>query len=282
MARAAAERPEVHHVAVIDEMNLARVEQYFAEVLSRIEDRETRRPLLLQRPAGDDGAWGDVVLPENLALVGTVNMDESTHGFSRKVLDRAFSLEISDIDLSRWGAGAGPSTLPSWPAGAFRPRAHRLGAIGLLPREKARVDEIVGVLSEANEILVRAQLQVGYRVRDEVALFVLHADEVRSAFVTGETRAPVDPVDLALMMKIFPRIAGGSAPVREVVAALLGWAGPGRKPFEGEDDAEPTLARWRKAGRPPTLDDARFPRMAARLALMQERLLTDGYTSFWA
>ena len=172
-------------------------------------------------------------LPGNLALVGTVNMDETTHGFSRKVLDRAFSLEISDIDLARWKVdAAAPKTVRPWPADAFRPRALRLGGLSLRGEEEKRVEEAVAALVAVNEVLRRAELQVGYRVRDEVALFLLHAEEVKGAFVTraekGNEGEDVDPLDLALVMKILPRIAGGSAAVREVVAGLFGWASPGQ------------------------------------------------------
>ena len=105
------ENQDNHYVVIIDEMNIARVEHYFAEVLSQIENRKpdqkggfTSEPLIVQnitRP--DDQEWSQVCLPSNLAIVGTVNMDESTHGFSKKVLDRAFTIEISDIDLSQLG-----------------------------------------------------------------------------------------------------------------------------------------------------------------------------------
>src|SRR6185437_11931562 len=231
-AAEAAKQPSIHHVCVVDEMNLARVEQYFAEVLSRIEDRREvpggglrSGPLLTARPPGEevDSRWAGVALPENLALVGTVNMDETTHGFSRKVLDRAFSLEISDIDLARWKpAAAAPPAVRPWPAAALRPRAIRLGGLSLRGEEEKLVTKAVGALVAVNEVLRRAELQVGYRVRDEIALFLLHAHEVKDAFVTradkGKKGEDVDPLDLALVMKILPRIAGGSGAVRDVVA----------------------------------------------------------------
>jgi len=295
LAAEAAKQPSIHHVCVVDEMNLARVEQYFAEVLSRIEDRREvpggglrSGPLLTARPPGEevDSRWAGVALPENLALVGTVNMDETTHGFSRKVLDRAFSLEISDIDLARWKpAAAAPPAVRPWPAAALRPRAIRLGGLSLRGEEEKLVTKAVGALVAVNEVLRRAELQVGYRVRDEIALFLLHAHEVKDAFVTradkGKKGEDVDPLDLALVMKILPRIAGGSGAVRDVVTGLFGWAIQG-KPFAGEDDATRALDAWREAGRPGRVAAARFPRMAARLALMADRLLSDGYTSFWA
>jgi MrcB-like, N-terminal domain/AAA domain (dynein-related subfamily) len=291
LAEQAAKRPERPYVCVVDEMNLARVEQYFAEVLSRIEDRREgadgglrSEPLLSQPPSGgasEADRWADVRLPGNLALVGTVNMDETTHGFSRKVLDRAFTLEISDIDLERWqpAKAAAPAVQP-WPASAFRPRAVRLGGLALGGEEAGAVAEAVKALVAVNGVLGRAQLQVGYRVRDEVALFLLHAREVSGAFVTREGEE-VKPLDLALMMKILPRIAGGSASVREVVTTLFGWASTGEA-WATDEAAGPALEAWKKAGRPARVKGAIYPRMAARLALMQERLVAEGYTSFWA
>ncbi len=209
VARGATARPDQHHVCVLDEMNLARVEHYFAEVLSRIEDRREAPgggfagALLGQRPAGDDAPWADVGLPPNLALVGTVNMDETTHGFSRKVLDRAFSLEISDIDLSVWSVEGAAVTPPAWPVHAFHPRAVRLGALTAGEDEKKLVEAAIAALTEVNEVLRCAQLQVGYRVRDEVALFLVHAQEVLAAFKTRDG-VGVAPLDLALLMKILP------------------------------------------------------------------------------
>lgn len=286
-ARAAAAAPARYHVCILDEMNLARVEQYFAEVLSRIEDRSeapgggfASGPLLSQSLAQDEGKWAAQGLPPNLAIVGTVNMDETTHGFSRKVLDRAFTLEISDVDLQRWPvAQEAPHKAAPWPVTAFRPRALRLGALRLTEEERAVVERVIDVLSAQNPLLAAAQLQVGYRVRDEIALFVLHAREIDAAFVTHKNKR-VDPLDLALTMKILPRIAGGSASVRAALREMLGFAQQGA-PYAREDDADALVAAWRACGRPAALAEARYPRMAARLALMWDRLLIEGYTSYW-
>jgi hypothetical protein len=285
-AREAMGHPRRHWVCILDEMNLARVEQYFAEVLSRIEDRRPHprggwasTPLL--HPALQAGEeWAPVVLPPNLALVGTVNVDESAHGFSRKVLDRAFTLELAEVDLAAWEPAGGEPPAPGWwPVSAWRPRAVALGGLGTLPEaERARVREVVDALAAANTFLAPAGLQVGYRTRDEAALFVLHAAEIAPAFTTraGER---VDPLDLVLGLKLLPRVAGGSDAVRRAVVGLLGWAHQGRAASEA--DARALLEAWEAAGRPSALPGARLPRTAARLALMWERLLSEGYTTFW-
>src|SRR5690606_24773595 len=89
----AARDPRNLYLMVLDEMNLAHVERYFADVLSGIESDEAILPDLHVV----DGHWYPqragfrLPFPANLMVVGTVNVDETTYQFSPKVLDRAFS-----------------------------------------------------------------------------------------------------------------------------------------------------------------------------------------------
>ncbi|OPZ75411.1 MAG: hypothetical protein BWY80_00161 [Firmicutes bacterium ADurb.Bin456] len=269
-------------------MNLARVEQYFAEVLCRIEDRRPAAgggyasgPLVNIALQEGDATWLEQGLPPNLAIVGTVNMDESTHGFSRKVLDRAFTIELSDIDLAAWEKTApGPSSVTPWPAAAWHPRAACLGELTAGNAEERQIiEKVIESLTAINSFLARAQLQVGYRVRDEIALFVLHARQAAASFVT-RAGAEVDPLDLALLMKVLPRIAGGSSAVRTVILQLLGWTHQGKE-MAVEEEAHDVMDLWESAGRGSSLPGARYPRTAARLCLMWDRLLGEGFTSFW-
>ena len=87
---------------ILDEMNLARVEHYFSDFLSVIETRERvgnqikTDPILREEILNSAKNKNDFAVagwPQNLYLIGTVNMDETTHSFSRKVLDRANSIE---------------------------------------------------------------------------------------------------------------------------------------------------------------------------------------------
>jgi hypothetical protein len=80
-------------------------------------------------------------------------------------------------------------------------------------------------------------------------------------------------------MKLLPRIAGGARSVRRALYGLLGWATSGT-PLRSEDDAREVLEGWERVGRR-AIEDARYPRTAARLALMTDRLLADGFASFW-
>ena len=92
------------HLLILDEMNLAHVERYFADFLSGMESRQPCLPNLVK---DEDGCWrvstmgpSRLPLPRNLWVIGTVNVDETTYMFSPKVLDRAnvFEFRVSTDD----------------------------------------------------------------------------------------------------------------------------------------------------------------------------------------
>jgi len=87
-ARAEGQTPPPYHL-VLDEMNLARVEYYFATLLSKMEARQREGTAELQL-----GPDTEVLLPPNLSFIGTVNVDETTHAFADKVYDRAQLIEM--------------------------------------------------------------------------------------------------------------------------------------------------------------------------------------------
>lgn len=80
--------PHHPYFLILDEMNLSHVERYFADFLSAIESGE-EIPLY--------GTDETLALPENLFIIGTVNVDETTYMFSPKVLDRANTIEFDTI-----------------------------------------------------------------------------------------------------------------------------------------------------------------------------------------
>jgi AAA domain (dynein-related subfamily) len=87
-AQAALRQPRPFHL-ILDEMNLARVEYYFAKFLSAMEarSRKANAAIVLSEDL-------EVPLPENLVFIGTVNVDETTFGFADKVYDRAQLIEL--------------------------------------------------------------------------------------------------------------------------------------------------------------------------------------------
>ena len=97
-------------------MNLAAVEHYFSDFLSVMETRRRsgdavitdRLPIDLPSVSGDaedpHEHLRSLYLPHNVRVIGTANMDETTRSFSPKVLDRAFSIEFNDVDLTAFPA----------------------------------------------------------------------------------------------------------------------------------------------------------------------------------
>lgn len=276
IAATAQDEPHKTHICILDEMNLARVEQYFAEVLSLIEDRRLT----------EDGYYShfeltkhvpEVFLPANLLIVGTVNMDETTHGFSKKVLDRAFTLEMSEVKLEQWRSN-GPQRLEEafWHHSLWQPKCLRLSELqDLKPEEEAIITQTIQLLLEVNQHLMPAQLQVGYRVRDEICLYLLHAHSLQEHFVTTEGES-VLALDLAFLMKILPRIQGSSLVIGEVLRNLISWSAHIKL-----DEIDEALTKWKKNNRPQVILNARFPRTCARLMIMYERFKSEGFTSYW-
>jgi hypothetical protein len=282
-ARKAAADPGRMHFLLFDEMNLARIEHYLPEFLSVIasrwrDDQGVIRTLpLFSQPLGEDYAeWNRLELPENLAVIGTVNMDEAGTSFSERVLDRAFTIEMPAAEPAEWsGAESYVPRERKWPVSAWRPLALDRRHLPDLTADENRILEKVDiVLGEIDRCLVTTQSRCQYRQRNAVSLFALHAANIAASFRN------VDPLDLAIHAKVLPRIRGGSAPVRLAVMQLLGMALSGTR-FHDEREAGAMVQRWRDADCPEHLPEARLPFTAARLCLMWQRLDIDGETSFW-
>ncbi len=167
----------------LDEMNLARVEYYLSDILSVIETRDLADgripsdPLVTDTYYGPDTAatkrYGTILFPESLYIVGTVNMDETTFPFSRKVLDRANTIEFSYVDLIpdfEVFSLEAPRTLSL--------RNSFLKTEYLLLSQCAEESEAVAgyclELQKINGILQKANAHVGYRVRDEIIFYLLN------------------------------------------------------------------------------------------------------------
>jgi hypothetical protein len=266
-AKKAFENPDQQFFFVLDEMNIARVEYYLAEILSHIEERKddgTGRLVsepLMEHILDPSDPWSTVRFPENLCLVGSVNMDETTHGFSRKVLDRSFVIEFSTIDLSNLGNRSPLPVTTTWSRLDWRALATQL--VTHPANGSADVADIIDVLVGINTFLEPAQLQIGYRVRDEIAMFCLSAQGCLASFITLDSGA-VDPLDIAISMKILPRIQGGGNSIKVVLKNLYGWATACE---DGSSERRGTAKS--------------FPFSAERIEMMTKRLKETGFTSYW-
>jgi 5-methylcytosine-specific restriction protein B len=182
--KSAVATPKIPHFVCLDEMNLARVEYYFAPLLSAMETAQNI--VIHQNDEPVDTIEPSLPWPSNLYIIGTVNMDETTHGFSDKVLDRAFTLEFWDVDLD-----------------AFSKRfamSHSEYSADLL---KFVIEKLKGLQA----ILEPAHLHFGYRTAEEVLTF-LGTNDSHGAGVMDKEAA----LDQALLMKSLPKIRGQDSP----------------------------------------------------------------------
>ena len=94
---------DLPHFLILDEMNLSHVERYFSDFLSALESGENI-PLHKSENLEENNNEipEELILPDNLLVIGTVNVDETTYMFSPKVLDRANTIEFSTYSAQNY------------------------------------------------------------------------------------------------------------------------------------------------------------------------------------
>jgi len=178
--------PHLPFFLILDEMNLARVERYLAPFLSSMESGEDL--VLHTQEEAINGIPPRVKWPKNLFIGGTVNMDETTHPFSDKVLDRAFTLEFWDVDLPEFFERKAAST------------------------NGPRLLEVEALLTDVNAALRKIRRHFGYRTAGEVLDFLTVEGSVESV------NWPL--VDQAVFSKVLPRVRGEESP--DLLGAMEG------------------------------------------------------------
>lgn len=280
------EDTETPYFLCLDEMNLAPVEQYFAEYLSVIESRKnhengtvTTDPIIekadeewyfnltasltsdedIRKQFNEQG----ICIPQNLIVVGTVNMDETTFSFSRKVLDRAMTIEMNEVDLH----------------GGLTERNERIGKLGkadLIGHAVEGVDvysanrevseAVLTYLDAINTVLEGTPFKVAYRTRNEFLLYVVNnlpyckdeqGEELPQEYVVARA------LDEITSMKVLSRIEGDDTKVSDNLLDTLSTAiAQGLKTVTGEENTIKSIS-------------------LAKLKEMKAKLVS-GYTSFWS
>ena len=240
--------PDTPFFLCLDEMNLAPVEQYFAEYLSAIEsrsfDENTKQyetdPII--RPFNDFGKdvadqmiedlLGDktyqqkkeieerfrkkgLTLPQNLIVMGTVNMDETTFSFSRKVLDRAMSIEMNEVDFKNCmkpNPTDNPPVMVDDNAQLINRPIKSITVIDgnegvneertLLSSQEA--EDVVKYLNDINVFLEGTPFKLGYRACNEALLYLRASKESSHSGDNFKGHA----LDEFTTMKILSRIEG--------------------------------------------------------------------------
>lgn len=263
----------------LDEMNLARVEYYLSDILSIIETREfvngkiQSDPLVPSTYYGPDltaaGHYGTVRLPENLYIIGTVNMDETTFPFSRKVLDRANTIEFSYVDLIP-NFDQVPDDIQAMDlTNTFLKTEYLL--LNQCAEESETVNTYCLELQNINQILQKANAHVGYRVRDEIVFYLLNNKKY-------DLLAENDAMDNELMQKILPRIQGSSSSIKKMLCDLFKLCAGDYDGYNAQSDN--ISDKMKKA-----LNDKdrkiKYRHSAEKIELMTRRFEEDGFTSYW-
>lgn len=275
--KAADDPNKLPYILCLDEMNLARVEYYFSDFLSIIETRDWNGDEIITDKlvprncySGDTAAedlYSNLMIPENLYIVGTVNMDETTFPFSKKVLDRANTIEFSKVDFDL------PDTIDvedvdSVPVGNDFLRANYLKLRTDCSDRWESVKTINDKIKEINAILEKGDAHFGYRMRDEIIFYMLYNEELK---LISEKEA----FDNQIMQKVLPRIQGSSESTANLLRELfIVCAGPFSSK-SGETDARKMKNYLSDGGY------ADYPKSANKICMMLRRYEDDDFTSFW-
>jgi 5-methylcytosine-specific restriction protein B len=257
--------PDHLYVLILDEMNLAHVERYFADFLSGMESGKEVLPNLVLM----EGQWlvspeGPELLPipRNIVVIGTVNVDETTYMFSPKVLDRANTLEFrvgtDDLALNPGKplpmAAAAPAALAALVTTA-RDDSFQSEAPRVPPEEFSQR------LRELHRVLARHDAEFGFRTFDDAVRFAalyqaLGEDDWRRA------------LDAQVLQKVLPRLHGSRRKLERVLQDVASFC---------FDPSQPTTPFDFSASRDQA---AELPGSLAKLQRMMRHLEKNQFASF--
>ena len=218
--------PETPFFVCLDEMNLAPVEQYFAEFLSAIESYSETTKLtdrLITEKASPDEICGEtkltesleevkkhgLTIPRNLFVVGTVNVDETTCQFSRKVLDRAMTLLMMAVSFKSMTEPNDPSKEECLDPDGIKFFLERPTQTALVQGQMDKLDAIQKQVGDS-------PFAIAYRFANEYALYQSAYQMLKGQGLKPDGKTP-DPdnadsqktaIDHVVLMKLLPRIHG--------------------------------------------------------------------------
>ncbi|MBR2265512.1 MAG: restriction endonuclease, partial [Paludibacteraceae bacterium] len=264
------------YILCLDEMNLAPVEQYFAEYLSVVESRKahadgsiTTDPLidfeltdayitLINQLIKDENERQEylkekdgkrLTIPQNLFVIGTVNMDETTFSFSRKVLDRAMTIEMNEVNLY---GGLDESSKGDLGYIGNVIIGHAAEGKDIYADNKALCDQIIEYLEKVNEVLEGTPFKIAYRTRNEFLLYAVNRQVIDPKSQVWQT------LDEMTSMKILSRIEGDSERTKQPLEQLKDLV---NRFIIGEQNNESISG--------------------AKIKEMLDKLQKTGYTSYW-
>ena len=182
---------EQPHFVVLDEMNLARVEYYLSDYLSAVESRQA---ISLHNEEGSLEVPKEIIIPPNLYVIGTVNVDETTYSISDKVLDRAFVMTLSDVNFKAF----------------WEDKEDNM---------KSALEKEFNLLLEIHSILLPLNLHFGYRSMDEM-LSKLYANKKLPIDIQ---MSELEALDSVISEKVLPKIRGDEQ-LETLLVEIYKWA----------------------------------------------------------
>ena len=282
------ENLDIPYFLCLDEMNLAPVEQYFAEFLSVIESRKSNedgtittdpilkkstedwyRVLTAELTGGNETLRNQfleegITIPQNLIVMGTVNMDETTFSFSRKVLDRAMTIEMNEVDLYA-GLDSKYERIGKLDSDMLIDTA--VEGVDVYADNEEVCNKVLSYLQAVNDVLNGTPFKIAYRTRNEFLLYVVNnlpynLDEKGNEFSEDEVIAIA--LDEITSMKILSRIEGDDTKIKHsLLESLITTIEAQLLILTGEEKKIESIS-------------------VAKLKEMKERLTLSGYTSFWS
>lgn len=264
----------------LDEMNLARVEHYFSDVLSLLETTEWKNDEIITNEIinvsslsiEDQNKYGKLYIPENVYIIGTVNMDETTYPFSKKVLDRANTIEFNYIDLTNYpNNSSDQKNITSISVKNDLLKSQYIKLSDMYEENKELVHETTEKLVTINKILEPIHANIGFRTRDAICFYMAYNSEF-------DMLSSNIAFDYQMLQKILPRIQGSSHTTREVLISMLLFTVPARSGDKNKlINGEVEVTKWLDENK----NNVQYPKTAEKLLYMLRRLDEDGFTSYW-
>ena len=280
VAYEAMKNPELPYFVCLDEMNLARVEYYFSDILSLMETRRVdedgnivSEKLLSKEQFGRDerafDKFGDVYIPQNMYIVGTVNMDETTFPFSKKVLDRANTIEFNKVNLNY-----------NFDDVIFEEVERRVYKNDFLvskylklsqcKEEKALAIDVIDKLVDINKVLEEYNQHFGFRVRDEIVFYMIYAANVNDNIMDFDKA-----FDNCIVQKILPKINGSNGDVLEILIRIFNLLNETKYEYTSYIEEAEIKDMINKS------KISKYNTSSEKIILMIRRFIRDGFTTFW-
>ncbi|XIH35412.1 hypothetical protein C1N70_14315 [Cytobacillus firmus] len=257
--KAAEEHPELPYFVLLDEMNLARVEYYFSDILSVMESRRWEDGKVVSSTLlSEELAKEEFTLPNNLYVIGTVNMDETTHPFSKKVLDRANTIEFNRVELDNLSFLQNLEEVDPLVIGQSQLASKYLHLKDLFKVDTEIIEKATSELVRINKSLQLINAHIGYRVRDEICFYLAYNKE-------GDLMTFEEAFDHCILQKILPRLSGSDSRIDQLLRELYLLFTNAEYQEDSQLDEQSAI----------------YPKSARKVIEMLRRLQADGFTSFW-